>query len=57
MKVKIEIEVPDGIDMEHTLECVSDALYYADCITADEQYLVIKIIQAIKKQKENEITD
>lgn len=54
MKVTITIEVPNGLDLDHTLESVSDALYYADNITSKEQDLVIKLIQQIKKQVENE---
>lgn len=50
MKIKIEIEVPDDMDLEHTLECVSDAMYYADCVTSKEEKLVIELIQAIQKQ-------
>ena len=50
MKVKIEIEVPDDMDIEHTLECVTDALYYSDCVTSKEEKLVIELIQAIQKQ-------
>jgi hypothetical protein len=50
MKVKIEIEVPDDMDIEHTLECVTDALYYSDCVTTKEENLVIELIQAIQKQ-------
>jgi len=48
MKVTITIEVPNDIDLEHALESVSDALYYADNVTAKEQDLVIKLIQQIK---------
>lgn len=54
MKVSITIEVPNDIDLEHTLESTSDAMYYADCVTAKEQDLVIKLIQQIKKQVDNE---
>jgi hypothetical protein len=54
MRVTIQIDVPDKIDIEHALESVSDAMYFADSVTADEQELVIKIIQAIQKQKQNE---
>ena len=57
MKATITIEVPDDMDMEHALECVTDALYYADCITAKEEDLIIQILQAIRKQKRNEIRD
>ena len=54
MKVTITIEVPDNMDLEHTLESVSDALYYADNITSKEQDLVIKLIQKIKRQVDNQ---
>jgi hypothetical protein len=52
MKVTITIEVPDDMDMERTLERVSDALYFADNVTSKEQDLIIKLIQAIQKQVE-----
>jgi hypothetical protein len=54
MKITIEIEVPDGMDLEHTLECVTDAMYYADCVTTKEEKLVIELIQAIQKQLDNQ---
>jgi len=54
MKVTIEIEVPDNMDMEHTLECVSDEMFMSDCVTAKEEYFVIKVIQAIQKQIDNQ---
>jgi hypothetical protein len=50
MKVTITIEVPDDMDIEHTLECVTDALYYSDCVTSKEEKLIIELIQAIQKQ-------
>ena len=52
MKVTIEIEVPDDLDLEHTLECVTDAMFMSDCVTAKEEYFVIHVIQAIQKQVE-----
>jgi hypothetical protein len=54
MKATITIEVPENMDLEHFLESISDALYFADNVTAKEQELVIKLIQKIKKQLENE---
>jgi hypothetical protein len=54
MKVTIEIEVPEDLDLEHTLECVTDAMFMSDCVTAKEEYFVIKLIQEIQKQKDNE---
>jgi len=52
MKIKIEVDVPDDMDLEHTLECLTDAMYYADCVTIKEEELVIQIIQELQKQKE-----
>jgi hypothetical protein len=52
MKVTIEIEVPEDMDLEHTLECVTDAMFMSDCVTAKEEYFVIKVIQSIQKQYE-----
>lgn len=54
MKVTITIEVPDDMDLEHTLQCVTDAMYYADCVTSKEENFVIELIQKIKNQVENE---
>jgi hypothetical protein len=54
MKIKIEVDVPDDMDLEHTLECLTDAMYYADCVTIKEEELVIQIIQELQKQKEIE---
>jgi hypothetical protein len=53
MKIKIEIDVPEGLDLEHTLECVTDAMFMSDCVTTKEEYFVIKVIQAIQKQAEH----
>jgi hypothetical protein len=52
MKITITIEVPEDMDLEHTLECVTDAMYYADCVTIKDEDLVIQIIQELQKQKE-----
>ena len=54
MRATITIEVPDGLDLEHALESVSDALYFADNVTSEEQLLVIKLIQKLKRQVDNE---
>ena len=54
MRATITIEVPDGLDLEHVLESVSDALYFADNVTSEEQLLVIQLIQKIKKQVDNQ---
>ena len=54
MKVTITIEVPDDMDLEHTLQCVTDAMYYADCVTSKEENFIIELIQQIKKQLDNQ---
>ena len=54
MRATITIELPDDIDLEHALESVSDALYFADNVTSEEQLLVIKLIQKLKKQVNNQ---
>jgi hypothetical protein len=50
MKIKIEIEVPEDMDLEHTLECVTDALFFSDCVTSKEENFVIELIQELQKQ-------
>jgi len=52
MKIKIEIEVPEDMDLEHTLECVTDALFFSDCVTSKEENFVIELIQELQKQAE-----
>lgn len=54
MRATITIEVPDNMDLEHALESVSDALYFSDNVTSEEQLLVIQLIQKIKKQVDNQ---
>jgi len=50
MKIKIEIEVPEDMDLEHTLQCVTDALFFSDCVTSKEENFVIELIQELQKQ-------
>jgi len=52
MKITITIEVPEDLDLEHTLECVTDAMFMSDCVTTKEEYFVIEVIQSIQKQAE-----
>jgi hypothetical protein len=54
MKATITIEVPDDMDLDHTLESTTDAMYYSDCVTSKEENFVIELIQQIKKQVDNE---
>jgi hypothetical protein len=52
MKIKIEIDVPEDMDLEHTLQCVTDALFFSDCVTSKEENFVIELIQELQKQAE-----
>ena len=52
MKVTISVEVPYDMDLDHTLECVTDALFFSDCVTNKEENFIIQLIQQIKKQVE-----
>lgn len=54
MKVTITIEVPDDMDIDHTLECTTDALFFSDCVTNKEEDFVIELIQKVKKQLDNQ---
>jgi hypothetical protein len=54
MKIKIEIEVPEDMDLGHTLECVTDALFFSDCVTSKEENFVIELIQKLQKQLDNQ---
>lgn len=52
MKTTITIDVPNEIDLEHALKSISDALFFSDNVTSQEQLLVIQLIQKIKRQSE-----
>lgn len=54
MTLTIDLNIPDGLDLERLLECTSDALYMDDNVTAKEQAFIIELIQKIKKQVDNE---
>lgn len=54
MIVTITINVPDGLDLEHALESISDATFVSDNVTVKEQDFVIQLIQNVKKKVDNE---
>lgn len=47
MKVSIEIEIPEGVDLSHTYESVTDAMYFADNVTQAEFNLIENIISKL----------
>lgn len=47
MKVSIEIEIPEGIDLSHTYDSVTDAMYFANNVTQAEFNLIENIISKL----------
>lgn len=52
MKISIEVNVPDGVDLEHALESVTDATYFADNVTQAEHNLVFSMITRLQIEKD-----
>lgn len=50
MKVTIEIEIPETIDLAHAYKAVSDALYLPENVTQAEYDLVTGILEKIQKE-------
>lgn len=48
----IVVFVDQNIDLEHMLESVSDATYWADNVTKEEQELVVQMITKLKKERD-----
>lgn len=57
LQLRNAVFVDETIDLDHMLESVSDATANADNVTREEQLLVIKLIQEIKKDKERKYED
>jgi hypothetical protein len=52
MKIKIEVNVPDGVDLEHAIESVSDATFFADNVTQAEANLVFSILTKLQVERD-----
>jgi hypothetical protein len=52
MKIKIEVNVPDGVDLEHAIESVSDATFFADNVTQAEANLVFSMLTKLQVEKD-----
>lgn len=57
LNLRNAVFVDESIDLEHMLEVVSEATAHSDNVTKNEQELVIKLIQGIKKDKEKKYED
>jgi hypothetical protein len=52
MKIKIELNVPDSVDLEHAIESISDATFVADNVTQAEANLVFSILTKLQVEKD-----
>jgi hypothetical protein len=52
MKIKIEVNVPDSVDLEHAIESVTDATFFADNVTQAEANLVFSILTKLQVEKD-----
>lgn len=55
MKIAIEVNVPDGVDLDHAYQSVTDALYLPHNVTQDEYNLVASILNQLASKKANVI--
>jgi hypothetical protein len=53
MKITIEVNVPEGVDLDHTYQAVTDALYLPQSVTQQEYTLVSSILNQLASKKSN----
>ena len=51
MKITIEVNVPDGVDLDHTYQAVTDALYLPQNVTQLEYTMVSSILNQLASKK------
>ncbi len=51
MKITIEVNVPEGVDLDHTYQAVTDALYLPQSVTQQEYTLVSSILNQLASKK------
>ena len=49
--MKIEVNVPDGMDLDHTYQAVMDAMYNADNVSKQEVLLVSSLLNQLASKK------
>jgi hypothetical protein len=49
--MKIEVNVPDGMDLDHTYQAVMDAMYNADNVSKQEVLLVSSMLNQLASKK------
>jgi hypothetical protein len=53
MKITIEVNVPEEVDLDHTYQAVTDALYLPQSVTQQEYTLVSSILNQLASKKSN----
>lgn len=51
--MKIEVKVPEGMDLDHTYQAVMDAMYNADNVSKQEVLLVSSLLNQLASKKTN----
>ena len=51
MKITIEVNVPEGVDLDHTYQAVTDALYLPQSVTQLEYTMVSSILNQLASKK------
>ena len=49
--MKIEVKVPDGMDLDHTYQAIMDAMYNADNVSKQEVLLVSSMLNQLASKK------
>ena len=49
--MKIEVKVPDGMDLDHTYQAVMDAMYNADNVSKQEVLLLSSLLNQLASKK------
>lgn len=52
MKYTIEVEVPEGLDVNHIYSTVSDALYLSEHVTQEEYDVVLELLDRLATEME-----
>jgi hypothetical protein len=55
MKITIEVNVPEGVDLDHTYQAVTDALYLPRTVTQQEYTLVSSILDQLASKKSKDV--
>ncbi len=53
MRITIEVDVPDSVDLDHAWQSVTDALYFPEEVTEQEYLLVSRMLDQLASKKSN----